>query len=242
MLPDKHAFEGRLAQRPPGEKLAVAASGLLLALLLPPWPWAVFNLLAALGCALVWARIQPKLFLGWAAVPFGFLAGSGLGLMISVQGDFPWLVITQAGVEQAAMVSLRAAAASLWLVWLAFTTPAQQIAILMGRLPGLDLLAEVMLLVHRQLLLLAKTAFAMQAAQAARLGYRDVKSSLLSLGRLSAGLLPRALARAERMEVGLMARNLDGGPLPCLEPAKASPIFLAALGLGDLSLLLWGLS
>ncbi|MBF0268249.1 MAG: cobalt ECF transporter T component CbiQ [Alphaproteobacteria bacterium] len=242
MLIDRIAFEGRLAGRPPGEKLAVAASGIGLSLLLPPWPWALVTGLAALLAALVWARLRPRLFLGWAGLPLGFLAAGAVGLALSPSPDFPWLAIGPDGLRQAVRVSLRAFSASLWMLWLAFTTPVSHLAALLARLPGLGVLAEVMLLIYRQLVLLMKTAAAMQAAQAARLGYRDVKSTLLSLGRLGAGLLPRALDRAGRMEIGLAARGLDGSAMAHPSLRGASPRILASILAFDALLLAWGLT
>lgn len=240
---DRSAYEGRLASTPPAEKLAVAASGLLLALVLPPWPYALCNLLTAVLAGLVWARFRPAMFLGWAALPLGFLVPGSLALAISLRPDYPWLEMTEEGWRQAGLVSLRAGAASLWLIWLATTTPVTQLATLLGRVPGFGTLSEVMLLIYRQLVLLVETAIAMQAAQSARLGYGNPKSALKSLGSLSAGLLPRALARAGRMEMGLSARNLDGGMLPCPSLPKASPVFLAQIGFTDVLILAaWGLS
>ncbi|CAA6605277.1 Cobalt transport protein CbiQ [Rhodospirillaceae bacterium LM-1] len=242
MLIDRIAFEGRLAFRPPAEKLAVALSGIALALLLPPWPWALVTGLAALLAALVWAGLRPGLFLGWAALPLGFLAAGAVVLAISSSPDFPWIAISQDGLRLAGQVSLRAFSASLWMLWLAFTTPVSHLAALLARVPGLDVLAEVMLLIYRQLMLLMKTVAAMQAAQAARLGYRDLKSTLLSLGRLGAGLLPRALGRAARMEIGLAARGLDGSALAHPSLRRASPRVLAFILALDALALAWGLT
>jgi len=70
--------------------------------------------------------------------------------------------------------------------------------------------AEVALLIYRLLFLFTDTARAMSAAQAARLGGVGVRRRLRSLGMLLANLLPRAFARARRMEVGLLARGWHG--------------------------------
>lgn len=237
MLPDRLAHEGRLASLPPAEKLAVAASGVLLALALPPWPWALFNLLTAVAAALVWAGVKPRLFLLLALAPLGFIATGALGLALSWRAGFPWLGFDAEGFRLALLVSLRSLAACLWLLWLALTTPMPKLAALMQRLPVLDLLGEVLLLIHRQLLLLLGTAQAMQAAQAARLGYDGRGRALRSLGLLGANLWPRALARAEGMQKGLAARDLEAAP-PCMgvvRPARR-PVLAAVVGF-DLLLL-----
>lgn len=241
MLPDRQAHEGRLASLQPAEKLAVAASGVLLSLILPPWPWASINLLAALAAALVWAGVKPRGFLLLALAPMGFIATGALGLSLVWRSDFPWLGFDADALVQALLVSLRSLAACLWLIWLALTTPMNKLAALMQRFPVLDLLGEVLLLIHRQLLLLLDTANAMQTAQAARLGYDGYARKLKSLGLLGANLWPRALARAEGMQKGLAARDLENAS-PCLgvvTPAR-KPV-LVAIAVVDLLILIGGL-
>ena len=71
-------------------------------------------------------------------------------------------------------------------------------------------IAEIALLTYRFLFLLADTAIAMDAAQAARLGHDGFKRRLRSLGVLAANLLPRAMDRARRLETGLAARGWEG--------------------------------
>lgn len=239
MRPDfRQAYEGRLASLPPGEKLAVAASGVLLSLILPTWPWALFLLVAALMAALVWARLNPALYLTLALAPLGFIATGALGLSLVWLADFPWLGFDGAAFRRALLVSLRSYSACLWLLWLALTTPMPKLAALMRRLPVLDLLGDVLLLIHRQLLLLLDTAGAMQTAQAARLGYDGHRRALRSLGMLGANLWPRALARAGGMQKGLAARDLESATL-C--PDKVDPArmrVLAAVAALDLLILL----
>jgi cobalt/nickel transport system permease protein len=58
--------------------------------------------------------------------------------------------------------------------------------------------------------LLTDTAETMNAAQAARLGHITYKRHMKSLGLLVANLMPRSLARARSLEIGLAARGWHG--------------------------------
>ena len=62
----------------------------------------------------------------------------------------------------------------------------------------------------------------MNAAQAARLGHDGARRRLRSLGLLVGNLLPRALDRARRLEIGLAARGWDGEMRVLTTPAKIS--------------------
>jgi cobalt/nickel transport system permease protein len=90
-------------------------------------------------------------------------------------------------------------------------------------------MAEIALLTYRFLFLLADTARAMNAAQGGRLGHVGIRSRVRCCGHLAANLLPRALDRARRMEIGLAARGWTGS-LAVLSPMRpVSPQGIAAV-------------
>jgi len=127
-----------------------------------------------------------------------------------VQVDVNGIGLAPGGTLLAAQLIARSMAGVTCLLFLALTTPVTD---LMGGLRRLGLSAEVTeiaLLMYRFTFLLADTAQAMDAAQAARLGHDGARRRLRSLGMLVANLLPRALDRARRMEIGLAARGWHG--------------------------------
>jgi cobalt/nickel transport system permease protein len=129
---------------------------------------------------------------------------------LAVQLDSQGLSLAPGGLEAAARLVLRSLAALTCLLFLALTTPATDLIAGLRRLGLPAEIAELALLMYRFLFLLGETALAMDSAQAARLGHVGAKRRLRALGLLVANLLPRALDRARRLEVGLSARGWDG--------------------------------
>ncbi|MCR6629064.1 MAG: CbiQ family ECF transporter T component [Magnetospirillum sp.] len=79
--------------------------------------------------------------------------------------------------------------------------------------------AEVALTTYRLLFLLQDTAATIHASQQARLGGGSWRRRIRATGLLAAALLPRAMDRAHRLEVGLAARGFDGS-LRTLSPMR----------------------
>ena len=86
-------------------------------------------------------------------------------------------------------------------------------------------IAEIALLMYRFLFLLGDTAMAMDWQPAAWLIF-GADRRLRSLGLLIANLLPRALGRARRLEVGLAARGWNGEMRVLSKRIKTSMPFL----------------
>lgn len=190
------------------EKALIGFGFLALALILPPWPGAVLVSLAMLGFTFLGARVPLRLWLATAALPLGFLASGSAMLLVNL--GVGGLGFQPEGLSQAAALVARAMAATFCLMFIAMTTP---MADLFGglrrlRLPGE--LVELALLTYRFVFLIADEAAAMTAAQRARLGHSSRRRWLRSSAMVIANLLPRALARARRMETGLAARGWQG--------------------------------
>jgi cobalt/nickel transport system permease protein len=238
---DRAASLSRWRRKPLAEK-ALAGFGLLaLAVTLPPWPGAAYVGGAALGLTFLGARVPFGLWLRVAALPLGFLISGAAMLLVQIgpQG----LSLAPGGVEAALHLGLRAMAATFCLMFLALTTPATD---LLGGLRRLGLpgeIVEIALLTYRFTFLLAEAASAMTHAQSARLGHATNRLWLRSTARVIAGLLPRAMARARAMEVGLAARGWQGDmpTLALAPPASALRLtFIAALLIALVLLTLFG--
>lgn len=205
---DRAASLNRWRHRALIEKALIGFGFLALALVLPPWPGAVFVSLAILAFTFFGARVPLRLWLATAALPMGFLAIGALMLVIEVGAD--GVALAPGGVTRAAELAARAMAATFCLMFLAMTTP---MADLFGGLRQLGLPAEIVelaLLTYRFVFLIADEAAAMTTAQRARLGHSSRRRWLRSTAMVIANLLPRALARARRMETGLAARGWQG--------------------------------
>jgi cobalt/nickel transport system permease protein len=205
---DRAAHLNRWRNRPLAEKTIFALGMLALALIFPPFPVACVIAAIMTAAALIGARTPPRIWLACAAAPVGFLLAGAASLAFQI--DANGVSLAPNGLAAAAGLSARSFAGLTCLLFLALTTPATDL-VAGARKIGLPAeIAELALLIYHFLFLLAGTALAMDAAQAARLGHDGARRRLASLGMLIANLLPRALDRARRLETGLAARGWDG--------------------------------
>ena len=226
-IADRVANLNRWRRKSLVEKATLALGMLALALLLPPFPAAPVIAAIMTGAALIGARVPAGIWLALAAGPLGFMLTGAA--MLTVQIDATGLSLAPNGFAVAAGLIARSTAGLSCLLFLALTTPVTDLLAVMRRL-GLPVeVTEVALLTYRFLFLLADTAMAMDAAQAARLGHDGFKRRLRSLGLLAANLLPRAMDQARRMEVGLAARGWEGEMRVLPQQAKVSVFGLTAV-------------
>ncbi|CAA7615442.1 Cobalt transport protein CbiQ [Candidatus Terasakiella magnetica] len=229
----------RLAQASPWrkravlEKAALALGLLAVALVVPPWPGALLVLAVTWGLALGLAGISWREWGGLNAAPMGFILTGAVALAVEWGADGPTLAADHGAAALA--VVLRASASVSCLLLLAATTPTPDVVAGLRRLGLSSEIADLALLTWRFLFLLQDGAAAIRIAQDSRLGWLGWRRSIHSLGLLIAMLLPRAMERARRLEIGLAARGYDG-TLPVLHrAAPASLRVLAAVAVLDLA-------
>jgi cobalt/nickel transport system permease protein len=147
-----------------------------------------------------------------AQVPAGFiLVGCATqATSVSLVGwhlHFAW---TEGTLIAAAFVGLRSLACVSVLLALAFTTPVSDILRLLRRSGlGRDI-GDIAFVMLQMIWVTLDCVTAGMRSQANRLGFVGYRRTIRSLGALLAALLPRTLARARRLEVGLAARGFEG--------------------------------
>ncbi|MBF0326843.1 MAG: cobalt ECF transporter T component CbiQ [Alphaproteobacteria bacterium] len=234
---DRLAAASRWKDKSLSEK-AVTALGLMgLALALPPFPGALAVLVAA--SLLAWrSGVGPADWLALLAPPAAFIATGTVALAVEI--DAAGLHLAADGGRAGLAVTLRALAAVAALLLLAATTPTPALIGGLRRLGLAPELAEVALAIYRFIFILQDTAQTMHAVQAARLGTVGWRRRIRSAGLLAASLLPRALDRAHRQEIGLAARGFDGSlrtlssrrPVSVWGLARAAILLVSIAGLG----------
>lgn len=231
---DVIAHTNAWSARHPGEKVLLGGALLLLSLVLPPWPGAVLIVVAASAASVFGARIPAADFLRVLALPLAFLLSGAamLAVSLNLDGGAPSLQLSREGLDRAAAVSLRALAATSAMMLIILTTPLPALIDLARRVRLPEPLIDLAFLVYRFTGLTLALATTGRQAQRNRLGDCSFKASLRSAGLLVAGLLPRTLARAQRLQAGLAARGYDG-TLRTLAPqwALSSRFVAGSLGL-----------
>ena len=227
-LVDRIAYTNRWNRRHPAEKMFLGGGLLLLSVILPAIPAAPLILVAAAAAVLVGARVGVRDYALVFAAPLAFLALGAVVLAISVQPDAapPWLAVSSDSATIAAVVTLRALAATASLLLIVLTVPLTALLRQAHHLHVPAPIIEIAVMMYRFVMLAFGMAARGRQAQASRLGYRDVRCAIRSSGLLAATLLPRLLDRGRRMEIGLATRACTG-ELRTLAPAvDISPAFL----------------
>lgn len=213
---DRLAHTSLWRTRPLAEKALLSLGLLALAVALPPWPGAAMVLGVAITAALLAGT--PALTLArLMAGPVAFILTGAATLLVEIGPG--GVHLSAQGVPQAAALTLRAMAAMVSLLVLALSTPAAELVQGLRRCGLSAEVAEVALATYRFLFVLQDTALSIHTSQAARLGCVGWKRRIRSTGMLVASLLPRALDRARRLEIGLAARGFDGN-LRTLSPPR----------------------
>lgn len=207
---DRCAHTGRWAGQHPAERLVPALAALTLVLVVPAGPGHLA--VALLAMLLTWiSGVRLADYLRIAAGPLLFLAAAVLPLLVTVSLAWPpqsaWAV---GGQVLALEVGSRACAGMAILIFVACTVPmASVVAVLRAcRCPAV--VADLMLLIYRQVFVLAETLEQSGVAAEVRGGSLSWKARWRSTGARIATLARRSWDRSSRWEIGLRARCWEG--------------------------------
>jgi cobalt/nickel transport system permease protein len=211
---DIAARGNRWSRRHPLEKMVFYLGGLALIMAAPgdrllAAALAVASL--AIAGTLLLARVPLRLYLGLVAVPTAFLLTSVAALAVSLDWSDGWhLALASHAWQTIWPVFVRTVATLTCLVGLATTTPVSDMLAFAGRAGVPAFLTDLALMMYRQIWITLEIVERSIAAQRARLGFVGYRGTLRSLGIVAATLFPRLLARSQRIELGLAARNFEG--------------------------------
>lgn len=211
---DEAAWTSRWRTRSTGEKAVLALGLLAVAATARSVTVALVVLVIAVGAALLGARVRPHTYLRAVAAPVSFVVIGALSIAVTVGATppgAPWswgpVAVTEAGLAQALLVSVRALAGTSALALLATTTPMSDLLAGLRRLRVPEAVVDVAGLIYRMLFTLLDTLAGIREAQASRLGYASGRAARRSIGMLGAAVLVQAWTRARRLEDGLAGRG-----------------------------------
>ncbi len=245
MMLDEYAVVSRLRDVAPVFKMLFALPPVAMVLWSDSIPFSALVFLL-MGAVLVFkGGVRPVDFLGWLAVPGGFLligtaavavdlSGSRGLFMVAVPVWDAYVGVTARGLLAGAHLFFRVLASLSCLYFIAFTTPVADIVRALSVL-GIPLLViEIALLVYRFVFQFFDVAGAIGRAQKSRLGYTGPGAVFRSLSALAANLFVFSLQRAEETYVAMECRGYDGvlrvvTPLPAA--GRPSWLLLALLQL-----------
>lgn len=234
---DDAAWASPWRHRAVGEKLLLSGGLLAVTVSLPAWPGSVLAAATALVVLLGPARVAPGVLARVVAAPLAFIVVGALSVLVSLQWEAgPALAVTDETRRTALNLLGRGTAGTLGVLVIAATTPMVDLLGALRRLRVPEACIDVAALVYRLVLVLFATLFQMGEAQAARLGYRDRRTTLRSSAALGAGLLLRSWDRARRLEEGLAGRGYSGS-LPSLDPTRRTSVPFVATSLATVGVI-----
>ena len=160
-----------------------------------------------------------------AGIPLAGAAG------IQPASDGLSLHVTREGFNLAVLLTARAMAGFVILLFFASSTPIPHLFYAMRQLGLPNYLAELVVLVYRYSFMLLEQMQQMATAADCRLGFRGLGRSLQTSGRLVAGLFGRSMDFAERAQDALLCRNFRGEFMPFRQPAGLTARWIAASAL-----------
>lgn len=137
------------------------------------------------------------------------------------------LHVSREGANLAFLLFTRALAGFAILLFFASSTPIPHLFLAMRQIGLPNFLAELVVLVYRYSFMLLEQMQQMATAADCRLGFRGLRQSLRTTGKLTAGLFGRSMDFAERAQAALLCRNFRGEFMPFRQPAKLTPAWVA---------------
>jgi cobalt/nickel transport system permease protein len=221
MLLEQLSYTNRWRRVHPGAKFLFAASGVIAASIsVNPYQTLLIALLLT-AAAVIGAGIPVGSYLKVLVVPLLFLLVSGVTLAIDVgvKGSYPWFKLSFP--EQQIILALKVCSRSLGcvaaLLFLAFTTPLNDIISLLRKFSCPSILTDLMTLCFRTLFVFTDVIHDISTAQSSRMGYATTRNAMNSLGTLVAALVVQVWQRSVMLHQSALSRANDG-PLYFLTP------------------------
>lgn len=206
------AFVNAWRHRNPWEKVLFGGGLLMVAMLVPPFPWCVVIAFVVTLAATAGAKIPVWSWLGVLSVPISFAFLTALGILVQIDSSaggfslgFDWN-----GLPFAGGLLLRSVAAISCLAFVGWTTPLMELIPVFERLWVPMVLIDLALMIYRFLFVTATTLGEMRRAQSWRIGRADYRSRVRALSMLAGGLFVRCIHRARRLEDGIESRGYEG--------------------------------
>ena len=181
----------------------------------------LFLLAAMLVLAVVFGGLSLHSYIHILALPVSFLLIGGLALLFEVS-SVPtgvlslrvfgvWISVTERSQSYTALIISRALGAVSCLCLLSVTTPMPDIIGVLRRIRCPAVVIDLMYLIYRYIFILMALHHEMRDAAISRLGYRDYRTSLRSIGKIYSNLLARSYRFASRNFDAMESRCYDTG-------------------------------
>lgn len=208
ILIDKLAYSSAIRHRNTGVKCAFALGTLLICVGVRTLPVAAAILLVMGVLTMRWSSVSGRSYAGMMAAPLVFLM---LGTVV-VAFDFSLEGITYT--THSLLYALRLVAVSLaavsCLYFLTLTTPTLDTMGLLKKIHCPWIIIELMVLIYRFIFVLMDLALSITTSQNSRMGNRNLRIGIRSMGQMMARVLVIAMYKSSLLFDAMEARCYDG--------------------------------
>lgn len=220
ILIDKLCYLSKLRYVNPGEKFAFAVLTLIFCIVSRSIAMGIFVMAVNSYLTIVKGEIPAKRFGKLMLVPLAFLLLSTAAIIVNlskapldafaVSVGTMYITGSWAAIHHAVQLIVTALAAVSCLYFLSLNTTMTDILSVIRKLHCPALIVELMLLIYRFIFVLLDVAYFISTSQNARLGHKDLRTSLKSFAGMAQALFVRAMKRSRNLYDAMEARCYDG--------------------------------
>ena len=220
ILIDKIAYYSAIRHKSPFLKCAFAIGSLLICVTARSFVISFLLLIIMGGTTLKYSHTSVSQYTKLMLGPLSFLILGTIAIAVNwttspmdlwnVALGSHYLAVSWYSLETAVRLILVSLASLSCLYFLTLTTPMLDLFYVLKRLHCPSLFIELMMMIYRFIFILLEMAGSILTAQNCRLGNKDYKTSVESMGRMFSVLLIRALEKSNRLFEAMESRCYDG--------------------------------
>ncbi|MEG1138098.1 MAG: cobalt ECF transporter T component CbiQ [Lachnospiraceae bacterium] len=233
ILIDKLAYSSKIRFESPYLKCFFAIANLVICMTTASFTVSIIMILIMGGCAVYFSRASFSYYIKLMLIPAVFLLFSTITIVLNLSKipfdlfAFPIGNYYITGSVQSFWMGInlmvKAFGCVSCLYFLILTTPMIDLLEVLRRLRVPSIIIELMMLMYRFIFVLLDMGNAILTAQNCRLGHKDIKSSITSMGHMLAVLLVRAYQKSDCIYNSMEARGYDGHLKVVICMKKANP-------------------
>ena len=220
MVLDKIAYASQWRKKSPYLKSALATGTLLICTCAQSFVISAIALRVMSWLAVSCGKTSPAYFIKLLAAPLLFLTAGTAVIAVNFSPDpldlcnlafaDGYIAVSRASLLYALRLACVSLASVSCLYFLSVTTPMPDLIVVLRSLKCPWLVIELMVMMYRYIFVLLDMAVAISRAQDCRLGNRDAKTAIYSMGSMLSAVLMKALQRASQLFDAMESRCYDG--------------------------------
>lgn len=220
LLLDKLSYASSLRNLNPLYKLYLSVGVLVICVATRSIAVGLLSFLGMGSLTLFWSKTPFRHYCYLLRIPLVFIALTTLGYILEISlvpaGDvsirIAWFYAGYfySSIYKGIQIFVTAMGAISSMYFLSLTTPMLDFLVSLRKLHCSKLMIELMLLLYRFVFLIFEIVNAIHISQVCRLGNRNMKTSLKSMGQMLAMTLVRALRQSDHLYNAMESRGFDG--------------------------------